>query len=184
MNSNDLRPGMAVSLDGQLFVVTQIDHVKPGKGPAYIQTKVKAVPAGNVLERRLRAGENVERVTLDRREMEYLYSDNTGHIMMDSQTFDQITVSDDLIGEAMGYVKPNSTVTALVHEGNVISMELPKVVELVVADTIPQPKGATATNQLKEATLETGLKTRVPPFIEVGEAVRISTEDASYLSRV
>ena len=123
-------------------------------------------------------------VTLDRRQMEYLYSERTGHVLMDSETYDQITVSDELIGHFMKYIKPNTTITCLLHAGNVISIELPKAVDLQVTDTTPVVKGATATNQLKEALLETGLKTRVPPFITVGEMIRISTEDGSYMSRI
>lgn len=184
MKSNDIRPGMAINMNGELFVVTKIQHVKPGKGPAYMQVKMKSVTSGGVSEKRLRAAEDVDKVDLDRREMEYLYSDGTGHIFMDNETFDQITVDGDLIGDMMLYVKPNTSIEALVYNGNIISIDLPKVVDLLVTDTAPVPKGATATNQLKEAELETGLKTRVPPFISNGEIVRINTEDASYLSRV
>lgn len=175
---------MAVLIDSELSVVTKTDHVKPGKGPAYVQLKVKSIANGNVLDKRLRAVEDVERVNLDRRDMEYLYSDNSGHVLMDNENFDQITVSDALIGEFMPYIKPNSTVPTLVYDGNIISVELPKAVDLQVTDTTPVVKGATATNQLKEAELETGLKVRVPPFITTGETVRINTEDGSYLSRV
>jgi len=135
------------------------------------------------LEKRRRSTEDVEQAFLDRREMEDLYSDARSHVFMDNQTYDQTMVPDELLGDAMKYFKPNTAVTALVHEGNIVSVELPKVVELEVTETTPVSKGATATNQLKEATLETGLKTRVPPFIEVGEVVRVSTDDGSYLSR-
>jgi elongation factor P len=115
--------------------------------------------------------------------MEYLYSDSTGHVLMDNENFDQVTVSDDILGESIKFFRPNTTLTALVYKGGVVSVELPKVVELTVVDTPMVAKGSTATNQLKEATLETGLKTRVPPFIAVGEVVRISTDDGSYLAR-
>jgi elongation factor P len=184
LKSSELKPGNAIRLDNQLYVVRSTEHVKPGKGPAYVQAKLKSVPGGSVADKRFRANEEVEQVTLDRREMEYLYTDASGHVFMDQETFEQVTVTDDLIGEAMSYLKPNTNITVLMHEGNPISYELPSVVDLKVTDTAPQPKGATATNQLKEAQLETGLKTRVPPFIETGETVRISTEDASYVSRV
>ncbi len=136
-----------------------------------------------MLEKRLRSTEEVQQAYLDRREMEYLYSDAHSHIFMDNQTYDQVMVSGELLGDAMKYFKSNTPITALVHEGNIVFVELPKVVELEVTETIPVPKGATATNQMKEATLETGLKTRVPPFIEIGETVRISTDDGSYVSR-
>ncbi len=184
MRANEIKPGMALKLNNDLWVITRTEHVKPGKGPAYVQVKVKSVATGSVQEKRLRAVEEIEQVHLDRREMEYLYSDHTGHVFMDQQTYDQINISDELIGDLMVYVKPNTTITVLMYEGKPVSVELPSAVDLQVTETTPQPKGATATNQLKEATLETGLKTRVPPFIENGEMVRISTEDGSYLSRV
>ena len=184
MNSNELRPGMAVRLDNDLYVVTRCEHVKPGKGPAYIQVKAKSIASGSILDKRLRAAEDVERVILDRRDMEYLYSDGSGHVLMDTESYEQVTVPDGLIGEFMPYIKPNSTVATLTHDGNIISVELPKVVDLEITDTTPVVKGATATNQLKEAETETGLKVRVPPFITIGETVRINTEDGSYLSRV
>lgn len=184
MKSNDLKPGNAIRLDNQLYVVRNTEHVKPGKGPAYVQAKLKTVPGGSVADKRFRAAEEVEQVDLDRREMEYLYSDASGHVFMDQETFEQVTITAELMADAMPYLKPNTIITVLMYEGNPISYELPAVVDLQVTDTAPQPKGATATNQLKEAELETGLKTRVPPFIETGETVRISTEDASYVSRV
>ena len=183
MKANDIKPGTALNLDGQLYVVTNADHVKPGKGPAYVQLKVKSIANGNVTDKRLRAAEDVEQAILDKREMQYLYEDATGYVFMDNETFDQMTLSTDLLGDAMKYLKPNSEVTVLTYQGTPVSVDLPSVVDLEVAETAPQPKGATATNQLKEATMETGLKTRVPPFIEMGEIVRVSTADGSYVSR-
>jgi len=174
---------MAFMIDGQLCVCTQATHVTPGNLRAFVQAKLRRLSDGVTLEKRLRSTEDVEQAFLDRREMEYLYSDSRSHVFMDNQTYDQTMVPDELLGDAMKYFKPNTAVTALVHEGNIVSVELPKVVELEVTETTPVSKGATATNQLKEATLETGLKTRVPPFIEVGEVVRVSTDDGSYLSR-
>jgi elongation factor P len=115
--------------------------------------------------------------------MEYLYSDKTGHVLMDNETYDQITASDELLGESIRFFKPNTPLIALTHEGNVIGIELPKSVELAVTETTPTPKGATVMNQMKDAVLETGLRTRVPPFIEVGDVVRVSTEDGSYMAR-
>lgn len=178
-----MRPGMAFIVDGQLCVCTQATHVTPGNLRAFVQAKLRRLSDGVMLEKRLRSTEEVEQAFLDRREMEYLYSEKQAHVFMDSQTYDQIMVSDELLGDAMKYFKPNTQVTALVHDSNIVSIDLPKVVELAVTETTPMVKGATATNQLKEATLETGLKTRVPPFIDIGEVVRISTEDGSYLSR-
>ena len=183
MKANDLRAGMAVVMDGKLYVCTQAVHVTPGNLRAFVQAKLKNIADGIIIEKRLRSTEDIEQAFLDRREIEYLYFDANGHVFMDMQTYDQITVSDRIIGDLIRFFRPNTPLTALVNEGNVVSLELPKTVDLVIAETTPVPKGATATNQLKEAVLETGLKVRVPPFIEVGEVVRISTEDGSYLSR-
>ncbi len=183
MKSTDLRPGMAVKIDGNLYVIAQYQHVTPGNLRAFVQVKLKKVPEGSYIEKRLRSGEDIERVDLDRRDMEYLYSEASGHVFMDQQTFDQVTLSEDLVGDQIKYLKPNTVATVLVSEGNPVTLELPKTVDLIVTETPPGIKGATATNQLKEATLETGLKTRVPPFIEIGETVRISTDDGSYQSR-
>ena len=174
---------MAVMIEGQLCVCTVATHVTPGNLRAFVQAKLRRLSDGTMLEKRLRSTEDVEQAFLDRREMEYLYSDKDFHIFMDNQTYDQLSVSEDLLGDSIKYFKPNTPVTALCHDGNIVSLELPKVVELAVTETTPQPKGATATNQMKDATLETGLRTRVPPFIEIGEVVRINTEDGSYGGR-
>ena len=184
MKATEVKPGTALSMNGELFVVTNAVHTKPGKGPAYVQVKMRNVMSGGISEKRLRSSEDVEGATLDRREREYLYTDGSGHVFMDSETYDQITVPDDVVGEYMAFVKPNTTITTLVYENRIVAVELPKAVDLEVKDTPPGIKGATATNQLKEATLETGLKTRVPPFITPGDVVRISTETGEYLSRV
>lgn len=174
---------MAAVIDGKLCVCVQSVHVTPGNLRAFVQAKLRVVADGTMIEKRLRSTEDVEQAFLDRRDMEYLYSDKSGHVLMDNQTYDQITVGDEIMAEAIKYFKANTPVTALVYKEKVVAIELPKVVELTVTDTAPQVKGATATNQLKEAVMETGLKTRVPPFISVGEVLRISTEDGSYLAR-
>lgn len=174
---------MAVKIDGNLNVITQFTHVTPGNLRAFVSIKIKNVIHGAILEKRLRSGEDIEVVDLDRRPMEYLFTEASGHVFMDQDSFEQISLPDALVGEFMGYVKPNTVITVLICEGRPVSIELPNVVELSVTETAPGIKGATATNQLKEATLETGLKTRVPPFIGVGEMVRINTEDGSYNSR-
>lgn len=183
MKASELRPGMGVIMDGKLCVCVKSVHVTPGNLRAFVQAKLRGVKDGIMFEKRLRSTEDVEQAFLDRREMQYLYSDQTGLVLMDNTTFDQFTVPLEMVEDVVKFLKPDTPVTALLHDNNVVSLELPKVVELKVVDTAPQVKGATATNQLKEATLETGLNTRVPPFIENGEIVRISTEDGSYLAR-
>jgi elongation factor P len=183
MKSTDLRPGMAIKLDGHVFAITQFQHVTPGNLRAFIQVKLKRIPDGQIIEKRLRSGEEVESVNLDRQDAEYLFTESAGHVFMNTATYDQFSLSDDLLGDAMKYLIPNTQVTVLFTNDNPVSIELPKTVDLKVTDTPPGIKGATATNQLKEATMETGLKTKVPPFIEIGETLRISTSDGSYLSR-
>jgi elongation factor P len=174
---------MAFTIDGQLYVCFQFVHITPGNLRAHVQAKLRRVVDGVIIEKRLRSTEDVEQAYLDRREMEYLYSDKSGHVLMDKQNYDQVTMPNELLGESIHYFKPNTDLIALVYQDKIVAVELPKVVELAVTETNPVPKGATVTNQLKEAVLETGLKTRVPPFIQTGEVVRISTEDGSYLSR-
>jgi elongation factor P len=183
VKASELRPGMGVIMDGKLCICVKSVHVTPGNLRAFVQAKLRGVKDGVMFEKRLRSTEDIEQAFLDRREMQYLYADPTGLVLMDNITFDQVTLPMEMAEDAVKYLKPDTNITALLYEGNVVSFELPNVVELKVVDTAPQVKGATATNQLKEATLETGLNTRVPPFIEVGEVVRVSTEDGSYLAR-
>ncbi len=183
MKANDLRPGMAVTIDGKLFICTQAKHVTPGNLRAFVQAKLKCIADGITIEKRLRSTEELEQAFLDRREMEYLYSDNTGYVLMDSKTYDQVTVSGDIIGELIQYFRPNTILTALLNKDNIVTIELPKAVELKVTETAPAPRGATVTNQMKDAVLETGLRVRVPPFITAGEVVKISTDDGSYIAR-
>ncbi len=184
MKANELRPGMAVNFDGRLLVVIKTEHVKPGKGPAYIQAKMRDVTGAGTMEKRFNSSDVIDGVTLDRRDMEYLYSDNDGATFMDTNDFEQLVITPDVLGDALLYLAPNATSTVLCHDGKPITMELPASVEVTVVDTPPGIKGATVTNQLKEATCDTGLKTRVPAFIEPGEKIRVATEDGSYISRV
>ncbi|MBN1393369.1 MAG: elongation factor P [Sedimentisphaerales bacterium] len=184
MKASEMRPGMAVTLDGNLYVCTQASHVTPGNLRAFVQAKLKRLSDGTIIDKRLRATEEIEQAYMDKRQMQYLYSDPSGHILMDTTTFDQITVPDDLIGDLIKFFKPETVLTTMVHNGNVVTLELPKTVDLTVTDTAPMPANATLTNQMKDADLETGLRVRVPPFIKIGDVVRISTEDGSYSSRV
>jgi len=174
---------MAVRIDGALFIITQYTHVTPGNLRAFVQVKLKNLTSGATIEKRLRSGEDVEQIDLDRRQVEYLYSDADGAVFMDSETFDQFTISEDVLGDALKFMKPNTTIVGLMHDGRAISVELPASVELEVTDTPPGIKNATATNVMKEATLETGLVTKVPPFINVGEKIRVSTATGEYQSR-
>ncbi len=183
MRASDIRKGQAVIFDGKLMVVTGADHNTPGNLRAKVQFKLRDVAKGTIQDKRVGATDDIETVNLDRRQVEYLYSDNEGHVIMDTETYDQNHIPKEVFGSDILYLKPNTQLNALFHEGKIMSYELPKTVDLQVTDTPPGIKGATATNQQKEATLETGLKTRVPPFIEIGETIRINTETGEYLSR-
>ena len=183
MRASDIRRGQAVIMDGRLYVVTNADHNTPGNLRAKVQFKLRDVLKGTIQDKRVGATDDIETTNLDSRQVEYLYSDNDGHIIMDLETYDQNTIPREVFGNDILFLKPNTQMTAMFHEGKIVSYELPKTVDLKVTDTMPAIKGATATNQMKDATLETGLKTRVPPFIEVGEVIRINTETSGYLSR-
>jgi elongation factor P len=183
MRASDIRRGQAVIVDGKLYVVTNADHNTPGNLRAKVQFKLRDVSKGTIQDKRVGATDDIETTNLDNRKVEYLYSDATGHVIMDIETYDQQAIPQEVIGNDILYLKPNTQMTAMFHEGKVVSYELPKTVDLAVTDTAPGIKGATATNQMKDATLGTGLKTRVPPFIEIGEVIRISTESGAYQSR-
>ena len=183
MRASDIRKGTAVIIDGKLMVVTGADHNTPGNLRAKVQFKMRDVAKGTIQDKRVGATDDIQTATLDRRQVEYLYSDNDGHVLMDLETYDQNTIPKEVFGDDILFLKPNTQLMALFHEGKVVSYELPKTVDLKVTDTPPGIKGATATNQQKDATLETGLKTRVPGFILTGETIRISTADGSYQSR-
>jgi elongation factor P len=183
MRASDIRRGQAVIIDGKLFVVTNADHNTPGNLRAKVQFKLRDVSKGTIMDKRVGATDDIDTVNLDRRNVEYLYTDNDGHVLMDLETYDQNHIPKEVFGDDILFLKPNTQLSALFHDGKVVSYELPKTVDLKVKDTPPGIKGATATNQTKEALMETGLKTKVPPFIDIGETLRISTETGQYLSR-
>ncbi len=183
MKAIDLRPGLGVKIDGKLCVVTLTEHRTPGNLRAFVQLTYKDVVQNKTLSRRFNPADDIEVAELDRRPMEYLFSDNAGATFMDLENYDQIVVPVDVLGDALKFVIPNTQVVVLCSGGNPVTLEMPAVVDLTVTDTPPGIKGATATNRLKEATLETGLKTRVPEFITVGEKIRINTTTGEYQSR-
>lgn len=174
---------MAVTMDGKIFMVTKVEHRTPGNLRAFHQVKMRDVLSGGYLDKRFSSSEDLDVTSVDRRSMEYLYADSSGFIFMDLQDYDQITLSEEMIVDAAPYLTPNLGVTVHMHEDKPIMVELPTTVDLEIAETTPAVKGATATNQLKEATCETGLKTRVPPFVEVGDRIKVSTTDGAYQSR-
>jgi elongation factor P len=183
MKATDLRPGLGCKIDGKLYVITNFEHRTPGNLRAFIQIKIKDVIQGKTIERRLGSSDEIDVIDLDRREMEYLYSDNTGATFMDKENYDQVVISPEVLGDALLFLRPNAELTVLFYDGNAISLELPSSVELTVRDCPPEVKGATVTNQTKDAMMETGLMVRVPAFIKQGETLRISTTERAYQSR-
>jgi elongation factor P len=183
MRASDIKKGQAVLIDGKLYVVTNADHNTPGNLRAKVQFKLRDVIKGTIQDKRVGATDDIETATLDRRKVEYLYSDNDGHVLMDLETYDQNTIPKEVFGNDILYLKPNTELMAMFHVGKIVGYELPGSVDLKVKETAPGIKGATATNQLKDAELETGLRTKVPPFIEIGEVIRVSTSSGQYLSR-
>ncbi len=184
----ELKRGQALMYDGKLHVVLGTEHVKPGKGPAYVQAKMKNIATGTIKTNRLNSSDRLEDVSIDRRSMQYLYDQSgQGHgpfIFMDTQTYDQLEISADVLPRDQSqWLKENTELMVQLFDGKPLGVELPAAVELTVTDTIPQPRGATATNQLKEATVETGARIRVPPFIEIGQVVRINSETGEYLGK-
>jgi len=183
MKAIDTRIGMGIKIDGKFYVVTGYEHRTPGNLRAFIQLKYRNVQSGQILERRFNPSEDLEVIDLDRRTLEYLYSDGSGATFMDIETYDQFTIPPAVLGNSLLYLRPNAQAVVLFSGPSALFLELPSSVELIVKDTPPGIKGATVTNQLKEAELETGLMTRVPAFITTGESIKVSTEDGSYLSR-
>jgi elongation factor P len=184
MRASDIRRGQAVIIDGVLYVVTNADHNTPGNLRAKVQFKLRDVNKGTIQDKRVGATDNIDTATLDRRTVEYLYSDGDGHVFMDTESYEQPTIPTDVLGSDALYLTPNTQMQALYHDGKMVSYELPNTVEHDVTDTPPAIKGATATNQLKDATTETGLTVKVPPFINPGDRIKINTSNGSYIERV
>ena len=181
---NDLKNGLTLELDNGLWSVVEFLHVKPGKGAAFVRTKLKNVETGNVLEKTFRAGEKVAKATLDKREMQYLYKEGEDFIMMDTESYEQLAVTAAHIGDGVKYLKENMNVNILLHDGKIIGLDMPNHVELEVTDTPPAEKGNTAQGGTKPATLETGAVVNVPFFISNGDRIRVDTRTNEYLDRV
>ncbi|MGH4024106.1 MAG: elongation factor P [Pseudonocardiaceae bacterium] len=182
--TNDLKNGLVLNLDGQLWSVVNFQHVKPGKGGAFVRTTLKNVLSGKVVDKTFNAGTRVDTATVDRRDMTYLYADGTDYVFMDTDTYDQITVTGATVGDAAKYLLDNQSVLVAVHEGTPLYVELPTSVELVISHTDPGLQGDRSTGGTKPATLETGAEIQVPLFVSTGEKVKVDTRDGRYLGRV
>jgi len=181
---NDLRTGLTVEIDNGLWIVVEFLHVKPGKGAAFVRTKLKNAETGQVVEKTFRAGEKVAKATLDKRDMQYLYKDGNDYVMMDLETYEQLSVPEVQVGDGKKYLKENMNVSILLHDAKIIGVDIPNHVELAVVDTPPSERGNTAQGSSKPATLETGAVVQVPFFVAVGDVIRVDTRTNEYLDRV
>ncbi len=181
--TNDLKNGMTLDLDGQLWTVVEFQHVKPGKGPAFVRTKMRQVLTGKVVEKTFNAGVKVEVAVVEKRDMQYLYKDGNDFVFMDLQSYDQITVPEAVVGDAVNYLLENAEVIVAMHEGNPLYIELPASVELLITYTEPGLQGDRSSGGTKPATVETGITIQVPLFIKQDEKVLVDTRDGRYLGR-
>ncbi|MFN8171661.1 MAG: elongation factor P [Candidatus Nanopelagicales bacterium] len=182
--TNDLKNGIVLKIDGQLWTVVEFQHVKPGKGGAFVRTKLKNVLSGKVVDRTFNAGLKVETANVDKRDMQYLYKDGDDWIFMDTQSYDQLPVPSAVVGDASKYLLENQSATVATNEGVPLYVELPASVELMITYTEPGLQGDRSTGGTKPATLETGAEIQVPLFIESDTKVKVDTRDGSYLGRI
>ncbi|PYI55069.1 elongation factor P [Paenibacillus flagellatus] len=180
---NDFRTGLTIEVDGDIFTVLDFQHVKPGKGAAFVRSKLKNLRNGNTVERTFRAGEDVGRAHVENRAMQYLYASGQEHTFMDNETYDQITLPSSQLEWELNFLKENMTINIVSYQGEILGINLPNSVELKVVETEPGIKGNTATGASKNAKLETGLNVQVPLFINENDVLLISTSDGKYISR-
>ncbi|MBB2891293.1 elongation factor P [Flexivirga oryzae] len=183
-STNDLKNGLVLNIEGQLWSVVEFQHVKPGKGPAFVRTKLKNVLSGKTVDRTFNAGVKVETANVDRSDMQYLYNDGTDYIFMDTKTYDQLPIPADVVGKAADYLLENQEAIVAQHDGTVLYVELPASVVLEISHTEPGLQGDRSSGGTKPATLETGAEIQVPLFLETGTKVKVDTRDGSYLGRV
>lgn len=183
ISSNDFKTGLTIEIDGDVFSVVEFQHVKPGKGAAFVRTKLKNVRTGGVVERRFNAGEKVNKAHVERREMQYLYKDADHYVVMDNETYEQVSLTEDQIGDGVKWLKENMSLGVLFYEVEVIGVDVPNSVQLVVTATEPGVKGDTATGGTKPATLETGAVVQVPFFVNEGDVLIIDTRTGNYVQR-
>lgn len=183
ISTNDFRNGTTFELDGEVFTVVEFQHVKPGKGSAFVRAKIKNMKSGAVVERTFNAGEKLPRARVERREMQYLYRSGDEFTFMDNETYEQTTLSAETLGTALNFLKENMTIALLTFDGRVMGVDLPNSVELTVTETEPGVKGDTAAGGTKPATLETGYVVKVPLFINQGDVLIVDTRTGNYISR-
>jgi elongation factor P len=183
-STNDLKNGMVLRIEGQLWAVVEFQHVKPGKGPAFVRTKLRNVESGKNVDKTFNAGTKVETANVDKRTMQYLYNDGTSYVFMDTSTYEQLEVAPEIVGDAKNFMLENQEAIVATNDGRVLFIELPASVELLVAETEPGLQGDRSTGGTKPATLETGHIIQVPLFITTGEKLKVDTRDSSYLGRV
>ena len=181
--TNDLKNGMTLDIEGQLWNVVEFQHVKPGKGPAFVRTKLKSVTTGKVIDRTLNAGVKVDVAILEKRDMTFLYRDGDDFVFMDQKTFDQMNISATTVGDAADYMLENCEANVAIHEGNPLYIDLPASVELTITYTEPGLQGDRSSGGTKPATVETGIVVQVPLFIKQDEKILVDTRDGSYLGR-
>jgi len=183
MPATRLKAGMIIKFNGEPCRVTSVQHVTPGKGYGMVQAKMKNLSSGTNVEHRFRSDEKFEKAFLEKHKMQYLYSDDSGHHFMDTESFEQISLDDEALGEGTGYLIPELEIEMEYYEGQPVAVELPNTVELTITDTEPQLKGATASASYKPATLETGIVVQVPPYLETGQRIKVDTRDGSFISK-
>jgi elongation factor P len=183
VTTNDLRNGMTLALDEGLFTVVEFQHVKPGKGGAFVRTKLKNVRTGAVLERTFRADERVEQAIVQKHVMQYLYNDGSSHVFMDTSSYDQIHVERETLGDAAKFLKEGDNVVLELYESEIVGVDLPAAVELQVTSTEPGLQGDRVSGARKPATLETGLELQVPLFVNPGERIKVDTRTGQYITR-
>ncbi len=183
ISTNDFKTGLTIEIEGDVYQIVEFQHVKPGKGAAFVRAKIRNMRTGAVVERTFNAGEKIPRARIDRREVQYLYNDGTDYNVMDMESYDQMALTSEQLGDAVKFLKENMTIKILMYQGKTIGVDLPNYVELEVVETEPGIKGDTASGGTKPATLETGYVVQVPFFINIGDILQIDTRSGQYLKR-
>ncbi len=184
ISTNDFKTGVTFEMDGQVYQVVEFMHVKPGKGSAFVRSKIRNARTGAVIEKTFKAGEKLPKARIDHRDMQYLYSEGDTYNLMDTENYEQVGITEEQLGDAKKYLKENMVISVSFYNGQIIGVEVPNFVELVVTQTDPGVKGDTATGGTKPATLESGAIVQVPLFVNEGEMIRVDTRTGSYMERV